>query len=197
MSLKKNLVIASLIASPLVLGSNFISHAANSIKNSKPSIVKIKSEQSILSHIAGKKWDLDKNSQDELTLPKPEEKKDQPAKPIPGPKLPSAPVGTGDVTMDPVAAFNEIAGEYNLSQTERDQWAYIIGRESGWSAHATNPSSGAYGLAQSLPGSKMASAGADWQNNPKTQLKWMFGYMTGRYGSISGAYNFWINNHWY
>ncbi|WP_030800754.1 transglycosylase SLT domain-containing protein, partial [Streptomyces sp. NRRL F-3273] len=48
----------------------------------------------------------------------------------------------------------------------------IVERESGWNYKATNPSSGAYGIMQALPGSKMASAGADWQTNPATQIKW-------------------------
>jgi hypothetical protein len=74
---------------------------------------------------------------------------------------------------------------------------WIVSRESGWSVTATNPSSGAYGLGQALPGSKMASAGSDWQTNPVTQIKWTLGYMDGRYGSPCGAEAFWQNNGWY
>lgn len=74
---------------------------------------------------------------------------------------------------------------------------FIISRESGWRYNATNASSGAYGLPQALPGSKMASAGADWQTNPITQLKWFYSYCKGRYGSVQGAYEFWQANHWY
>ena len=48
----------------------------------------------------------------------------------------------------------------------------IVSHESGWNPSATNASSGAYGLVQALPGSKMASAGADWKTNPSTQIKW-------------------------
>lgn len=73
---------------------------------------------------------------------------------------------------------------------------FIISRESGWRYNAQNPS-GAYGLPQALPGSKMASAGADWQTNPITQLKWFYSYCKGRYGSVQGAYEFWQANHWY
>ena len=50
-------------------------------------------------------------------------------------------------------------------------------KESGWSTSASNGSSGAYGIPQSLPGSKMSSAGADWQSNPATQIKWGLGYI--------------------
>ncbi|WP_112465912.1 transglycosylase SLT domain-containing protein [Streptomyces triticisoli] len=73
----------------------------------------------------------------------------------------------------------------------------IVQRESTWNYRAMNPSSGAYGLVQALPGSKMASAGADWQTNPATQIKWGLNYMNGRYGSPCGAWTFWQANHWY
>jgi uncharacterized protein YabE (DUF348 family) len=73
---------------------------------------------------------------------------------------------------------------------------YIVSKESGWRPTAQNPS-GAYGLCQALPGSKMASAGADWQTNPVTQLKWCNSYAVGKYGSWRAAYNFWLANHWW
>ena len=73
----------------------------------------------------------------------------------------------------------------------------IISHESGWNVHATNASSGAYGLAQALPGSKMATAGADWKTNPKTQIKWALDYMNNRYGSPNAAWSFWQTHHWY
>ncbi|MFE9423661.1 transglycosylase SLT domain-containing protein [Kitasatospora sp. NPDC006697] len=67
----------------------------------------------------------------------------------------------------------------------------IITHESGWNITATNPSSGAYGLPQALPGNKMASAGADWQTNPATQIKWALQYMNETYGSPNAAWAFW------
>lgn len=73
----------------------------------------------------------------------------------------------------------------------------IVEHESGWNVKATNASSGAYGLVQALPGSKMASAGADWKTNPKTQIKWGLDYMNSRYGSPVGAWNFWQSHGWY
>lgn len=73
----------------------------------------------------------------------------------------------------------------------------IVNHESTWNYRAQNPSSGAYGLVQALPGSKMASAGADWQTNPATQIKWGLNYMDSRYGSPCGAWSFWQANHWY
>ncbi len=73
----------------------------------------------------------------------------------------------------------------------------IVNHESTWNYKATNASSGAYGLVQALPGSKMASAGADWQTNPATQIKWGLNYMNDRYGSPCGAWSFWQANNWY
>ncbi|AKH84525.1 transglycosylase domain-containing protein [Streptomyces sp. CNQ-509] len=73
----------------------------------------------------------------------------------------------------------------------------IVDHESGWDYTATNPSSGAYGLMQALPGEKMASAGADWQTNPATQIEWGLSYMNDRYGSPCGGWEFWQANGWY
>ncbi|WP_326745239.1 transglycosylase SLT domain-containing protein [Streptomyces sp. NBC_01760] len=73
----------------------------------------------------------------------------------------------------------------------------LIRRESGWNHRAANPSSGAYGLMQALPGSKMASAGSDWRTNPLTQIKWGLKYIKQRYGTPCGAWNFWQKNGWY
>ncbi|MCD0483725.1 lytic transglycosylase domain-containing protein [Streptacidiphilus sp. ASG 303] len=73
----------------------------------------------------------------------------------------------------------------------------IVERESGWDPTAVNPSSGAYGLVQALPGSKMASAGGDWRTDPATQIRWGLSYMNGRYGSPCGAWAFWRTHHWY
>ncbi len=74
---------------------------------------------------------------------------------------------------------------------------YIIERESHWNPLSRNSYSGATGLCQALPGSKMASAGSDWATNPITQLRWCNGYAVGRYGSWAKAYQFWTANHWW
>ncbi|GAA2803892.1 transglycosylase SLT domain-containing protein [Streptomyces showdoensis] len=73
----------------------------------------------------------------------------------------------------------------------------IVEHESGWNHTATNSSSGAYGLVQALPGSKMSSAGSDWKTNPATQIKWGLDYMNERYGSPNGAWTFWQSHGWY
>lgn len=73
----------------------------------------------------------------------------------------------------------------------------IVSHESGWNVSASNPSSGAYGLVQALPGGKMSSAGADWKTNPATQIKWGLDYMNSRYGSPCGAWSTWQSQGWY
>lgn len=71
---------------------------------------------------------------------------------------------------------------------EYDCLVALWNRESHWNVYAHNPTSGAYGIPQSLPGDKMATAGADWKTNPKTQITWGLGYIAGRYGTPCGAW---------
>lgn len=73
----------------------------------------------------------------------------------------------------------------------------LVRAESGWNHRAVNPASGAYGLPQSLPATKMASAGHDWRTNAMTQMTWMLGYVRDRYGTPCRAWAFWQNNKWY
>jgi hypothetical protein len=72
----------------------------------------------------------------------------------------------------------------------------IWSRESGWVYDAENPS-GAYGIPQALPGSKMASAGPDWQTNPATQIRWGLGYIKSTYGDPCSAWAFWEGHSYY
>ncbi|GGO97588.1 transglycosylase SLT domain-containing protein [Wenjunlia tyrosinilytica] len=113
-----------------------------------------------------------------------------------------------DESRPPVVVPKSTGGSYTVAQVQAmarqmvgsgqySCFSNIVSRESGWNYHATNASSGAYGLVQALPGSKMASAGADWQTNPATQIKWGLNYMNSRYGSPCGAWSFWQANHWY
>ncbi|NVI86214.1 lytic transglycosylase domain-containing protein [Actinomadura sp. BRA 177] len=69
-------------------------------------------------------------------------------------------------------------------------------RESGWNTHAANPS-GAYGIPQALPGSKMSSAGPDWRNNATTQIKWGLGYIKDRYKTPCGGWSHFQSAGWY
>ena len=80
------------------------------------------------------------------------------------------------------------------------EWACLDAlwaKESGWRVNAHNASSGAYGIPQSLPGNKMASAGADWQTNPATQISWGLSYIAGRYGTPCAAWDHSKARNWY
>ncbi|MBT2209121.1 MULTISPECIES: lytic transglycosylase domain-containing protein [Actinomadura] len=69
--------------------------------------------------------------------------------------------------------------------------------ESGWNERAVNPSSGAYGIPQALPGSKLASSGADWRTSSPTQIAWGLGYIKARYKDPCGAWSWWQAHNWY
>jgi hypothetical protein len=70
-------------------------------------------------------------------------------------------------------------------------------RESGWNVHALNPSSGAAGIPQAVPGSKMASAGPNWPSNARTQIRWGLRYIRARYGSPRRAWEHEASVGWY
>jgi hypothetical protein len=70
-------------------------------------------------------------------------------------------------------------------------------KESGWNHKSQNPSSGAYGIPQALPGDKMAAYGSDWQTNPVPQIKWGLNYIENRYNTPCGAWSFFQANNWY
>jgi len=81
-----------------------------------------------------------------------------------------------------------------------DEFACLVAlwdRESHWNVYAQNPTSGAYGIPQALPGAKMASAGADWQTSATTQITWGLGYIAGRYGTPCGAWAHSADVGWY
>lgn len=105
----------------------------------------------------------------------------------PAPTVPTGPV----VAPDPGSA-KAIAREMLAARgMGDDQYSCLVSlwnKESGWRVNAANPSSGAYGIPQAYPGTKMASAGADWQTNPVTQITWGLGYIAARYGSPCGAW---------
>ncbi len=89
------------------------------------------------------------------------------------------------------------AREAGVSENDLEAAIYIIYHESGCRVDAKNPYSGAYGIPQALPGTKMASAGPDWETNPVTQLRWMHNYVTNRYGGWQGALAFKQQHGWY
>jgi hypothetical protein len=102
----------------------------------------------------------------------------------------TTPVGTAQTYAAQLVASNGWgAGEFSCLVN-------LWNRESGWDTHAYNPS-GAYGIPQALPGSKMASFGADWQNDYRVQIQWGLSYIRGSYGSPCGAWAHSQSNGWY
>ena len=92
-------------------------------------------------------------------------------------------------------ARQELSGRGMLNQF--GDLVNLWNQESGWRWNADNPSSGAYGIPQSLPASKMASAGSDWHDNAATQIKWGLDYIAGRYGNPAGAWSHELAYNWY
>lgn len=97
----------------------------------------------------------------------------------------------------PAGSHEDWMAAAGISASDYGYVNYIIEHESHWNPLSVNTRSGATGLCQALPGSKMASAGSDWATNPVTQLRWCTGYAVGRYGSWQAAYNFWLSRHWW
>lgn len=100
-------------------------------------------------------------------------------------------------TGDPRDIARAMLIEYGWSQDQFGCLDSLWSHESGWDPRAANPYSGAYGIPQALPGSKMATAGADWQYNPETQIRWGLGYIQARYGSPCGAWGHSQSTGWY
>jgi len=88
-------------------------------------------------------------------------------------------------------------GSYGWAADQMQCLAKLWTKESDWKTTATNASSGAYGVVQALPAEKMASAGADYRTNYRTQINWGLNYVKQRYGSPCGALNFHYANNWY
>lgn len=89
---------------------------------------------------------------------------------------------------DPKGIARALFGEFGFADSQFGCLDYLWTRESNWRWNADNPTSSAYGIPQALPGSKMASAGADWETNPETQIRWGLGYIAGRYGTPCSAW---------
>ncbi|MET0955683.1 MAG: hypothetical protein ABWY68_06990 [Cryobacterium sp.] len=101
----------------------------------------------------------------------------------PAPSAPSNPSGAQAIARDMMAAKYGWGG---------DQFGCLVSlwdKESGWNVNAYNASSGATGIPQALPGSKMASAGSDWATNAATQISWGLGYISGSYGTPCAAWS--------
>jgi hypothetical protein len=108
-------------------------------------------------------------------------------------QIPAAPVPSGS----PQQIAMGMLGSYGWSSSQFSCLDSLWNEESGWNVYATNPSSGAYGIPQALPGSKMASAGPDWQTDAATQIRWGLTYIRSLYGSPCGAWAHEEADGWY
>lgn len=131
----------------------------------------------------------------------------QPAAVVPAPAQPPAPAAPPVVPVVPGGAVNDPAGAKAYASGRlgafgwgQDQFQCLVNlwtKESNWLTTATNPSSGAYGIAQSLPASKYSSAGSDWLTNYRTQVDWGLSYIKSRYGSPCAAWAHSVAVNWY
>ncbi len=95
------------------------------------------------------------------------------------------------------AAAKSMLPAYGWNDAQYQCLEIMWTRESNWNYAAENPSSGAYGIPQSLPANKMASVASDWHDNAVTQITWGLGYIKERYGSPCQAWAWWQQNNWY
>lgn len=102
----------------------------------------------------------------------------------------SSPSAAQSIARSMVAARGWSSAQFSCLST---LWSH----ESGWRVTATNSSSGAYGIPQALPGSKMASAGGDWRTNARTQISWGLSYISSTYGTPCNAWSIWQTRGWY
>jgi hypothetical protein len=92
-------------------------------------------------------------------------------------------------SRSPQSIAQAMLGSFGWSASQFSCLEPLWAAESGWSVTASNPSTGAYGIPQAMPGSKMASAGPNWQTSATTQIRWGLGYIRSRYGSPCAAWN--------
>jgi peptidoglycan DL-endopeptidase CwlO len=111
-------------------------------------------------------------------------------------------IAAGPGSLSPAGAQAYASGRMSAYGWSGSQFSCLVALwniESGWRWDAYNASSGAYGIPQSLPGSKMASSGGDWSTSSATQINWGLGYIADRYGTPCGAYDFETSHvpYWY
>jgi hypothetical protein len=115
------------------------------------------------------------------------------AQPTPSATASAAPVASGS----PQQIAQAMLGSFGWSSSQFSCLDPLWAHESGWSVTAYNAGSGAYGIPQALPGSRMASAGPDWQTNAATQIRWGLEYIKGTYGSPCAAWDHEQATGWY
>ena len=128
----------------------------------------------------------------QAAAPKPAAPK--PVAPAPAPPRPAAPTNPSGAQA---IARDMMASKYGWGADQLGCLVSLWNKESGWNVNAYNASSGATGIPQALPGSKMASTGADWATNPATQISWGLNYIAERYGDPCGAWYKSVASGWY
>jgi hypothetical protein len=116
--------------------------------------------------------------------------------PAPAPEPEPAAVAVNDPAGAQAYAASQLAS-HGWSADEMQCLTTLWTKESDWTTTATNASSGAYGIVQSLPAEKMASSGADYLTNYRTQINWGLDYIQERYQSPCGALSFHLSHNWY
>lgn len=97
----------------------------------------------------------------------------------------------------PRAYARALVARYGWDDAQWSCLSALWNRESGWTVTADNPSTGAYGIPQALPGDRMAAMGADWRSNAHTQIRWGLSYISDRYGSPCAAWAHSLSSNWY
>lgn len=116
---------------------------------------------------------------------------------LPRPSRADAPARFGTVAYSQWYARQAAAIRYGWGTKHYKALKKLWFRESSWNHKAVNPSSGAWGIPQSLPARKMRTHGRDYRTNPETQIDWGLDYIRGRYGSPVKAWSYWQRHHWY
>ena len=109
----------------------------------------------------------------------------------------SAVQATTTSRLTPRQIARKLLSSYHWSQSQFKYLNWLWDRESSWNVYAANPVSGAYGIPQALPGSKMASAGSNWRTSARTQIRWGLGYIRAVYRSPRRAWDHELAVGWY
>jgi hypothetical protein len=103
-----------------------------------------------------------------------------------------------DVALTPRQIARRMFGAFHWRPKRQFRFLNLLWeRESSWNVHAQNPWSGAYGIPQAVPGTKMSSAGPDWQNSARTQVLWGLRYIKAIYGKPRFAWMHEVQDGWY
>ena len=144
---------------------------------------------------------IDKVSNEEIALKiidyKKDEKEEYTKTVVDNNTYKSASVVTGTKADYQDYAYDLVLNQYLWSESDYQALVNLWERESNWNANAHNKSSGAHGIPQSLPASKMSSEGSDYYTNGYTQIRWGLKYIKERYGSPSAAWQHFQNKNWY